>query len=578
MSVIVFGATGDLARKKLYPALYQLMFGCPDAPLIPRNATIIGYGRSEVDLGAHLAKQCVNVKGEHKEQFLSQCKFFAGAYDKEESFTRLHVFLSEIEGGGKANRLYFFSVPPTVFGAVVKCIHASAQAPAGGWTRLILEKPFGRDSRTFAELDGLTSSLFNEDELFRIDHYLGKEIVLNLVALRFGNQMFEAIWNREHIASVEIVFKEDLGTGGRGGYFDGFGIIRDIMQNHLLQVLMWFAIEPPSNLNREQIQAEKVKLLRAIQTLTMDDVFLGQFGRNSWNVAGEVHEEPGYLDDQTVPAGSKCPTYAAVALTIDNDRWRGVPFIMRAGKGLDERMSEVRVTFKKKDFNALVPGDANELVMRIQPDESIFLKYQNKMPGWDQSKAMPVVLDMSYQKSFPGAYVADAYERMFLNAAKGDGSLFVGAGELTEAWRIFTPLLDEIDERKPEPVVYPFGVRVPEGMDAWAARYGIHMAENWQEHLAMFTGHFSELRSVFSRLAKTREGVLFAPEVKELCKHFFDEREPTDKQVAMIMSRLDKDGDGHITFEELEQSVQALAGYCHVDRRLSEGWSDLDQH
>jgi len=353
------------------------------------------------------------------------------------------------------------------------------------------------------------------------------------------------------------------------------------MQNHLLQVLMWFAIEPPSSLNREQIQLEKVKLLKAIKTLTMDDVFLGQFGSNTWTVNGQVHEEPAYLDDKTVPAGSKCPTYAAVAMNIDNDRWRGVPFVMRAGKGLDERMSEVRVTFKKQAFNRLVPGDANELVMRIQPDESIFLKYQNKMPGWDQSKAMPVVLDMSYQKSFPDAYVADAYERMFLNAAKGDGSLFVGAAELTEAWRIFTPLLDEIDEKKPEPVVYPFGVRVPEGMDAWAAKYGIRMAENWQEHLAMFAGHFSDLRSIFDKLAKTKDGVLYAPEVKELCQHFFDEREPSDKQVAMIMSRLDKDGDGHITFDELEQSVSALAGYCHVDYHddgKAPGWSDVDQH
>lgn len=319
--------------------------------------------------------------------------------------------------------------------------------------------------------------------------------------------------------------------------------------------------------------------MRAIKTLTMDNCFLGQFGRNSWQVLGQLHEEPGYLEDKTVPAGSKCPTYAAVVMQIDNDRWRGVPFIMRAGKGLDERMSEVRVTFKKKDFNALVPGEANELVMRIQPDESIFLKYQNKMPGWDQSKALPVVLDMSYQQSFPGAYVADAYERMFLNAAKGDGSLFVGADELTEAWRIFTPLLHEIDERKPEPVIYPFGVRVPDGMDAWLAKYGIHNAHNWQEHLAMYAGHFSELKAVFDRLAKTKDGVLYPAEVKQLCSHYFDEREPSDKQVGMIMARLDKDGDGCITFEELEQSVQTLASYCHVDYDSHHsGWFDVDGH
>jgi len=304
---------------------------------------------------------------------------------------------------------------------------------------------------------------------------LGKEVVLNLVALRFGNQFFEGLWSRNDIAQVQIIFKENLGTGGRGGYFDKFGIIRDIMQNHLLQVLLWLAMEPPSSLSAADIQKEKCKLLKAVRTLALEDCFLGQFIGNTWTEAGQVRSEAGYLEDETVSAGSRCPTYAAVVLNIDNDRWRGVPFLMRAGKGLDERLAEVRITFKEKTFNSLLPGSANELVMRIQPDEAIYLKFVNKRPGWEAGNTAPATLAMSYSKSFADGYVADAYERMFLNTAKGDRSLFVGSQELVEAWRIFTPLLHDIDAKKPQPVLYPFGVRFPEGMDGFAQQQGIVM-------------------------------------------------------------------------------------------------------
>jgi len=563
MSIVIFGATGDLAKKKLYPAVYQLMFGCPGAPLVPQNANVVGYGRSPVALDDFLAKQCVNVKGGQKEKFLKQCSFFSGPYDSPDSYKGLHEHLLKLEGGGKANRLFFFSIPPQIFGDVVKCIHTSAKAPGGGWTRLILEKPFGRDSASFAELDACTSKLFTEDEIFRIDHYLGKEIVLNIQAMRFGNQIFESFWNKEQIRSVQIVFKEDLGTGGRGGYFDQSGIIRDIMQNHLLQVLIWLAMEPPAKYDRKSVAEQKVKVLKAIPPLKMKDTFLGQFGKNTWECSGgKVHQEPGYLDDETVPAGSRCPTYAGVVLEINNARWKGVPFLMRAGKGLDERMAEVRITFKPQSFNSIIPGDSNELVLRIQPDEAVYFKYLNKVPGWDPKRAAPVVMDMSYTKSFPDIYVADAYERMFLNTAKGDGSLFVGSGELTEAWRIFTPLLHEIDAKRPEPVIYPFGARAPAGMDEFAAKYGITMAKSWEEFLVFNKSKFGDLRKVFDALDANGDGSLSPDEVKALARHFFDGREPTDQQVSRIMQRMDKDGNGRLTFHELEQGVEAMSRYC----------------
>jgi len=557
LTVVVFGATGDLARKKLYPALYQLMYGAPDAALIPASTKVVGYGRSKVDLPKFLEKQCVNVKGEHRDKYLSQCYFFAGAYDKEESFAELNDYLKELEGGVTTNRIFFFSVPPTVFGTVTA--NVKAKAMGSGWTRLIIEKPFGKDSESFADLNKTTSENFDEESLFRIDHYLGKEVVLNLTTLRFGNQMFEAIWNRENIAHVQIVFKEDLGTGGRGGYFDQFGIIRDIMQNHLLQVLLWFAMEPPAALDRNSVQKEKVKLLKAVKTLEMKDCFLGQFVKNVWKHGGETHEEPGYLDDPTVPAGSKCPTYAAVVLDIDNDRWRGVPFMMRAGKGLDERMAEVRVTFKKKPFNGLVPGEDNELVMRIQPEEAIYLKAMNKVPGWNQDQAVPVVLDMSYKSAFPGNYVADAYERMFLKTFQGDGSLFVGSEELTEAWRVFTPLLHEIDTKKPDPVLYPFGVRVPDGMDEFAKKYGIVFAESWQEYLSKHAENIPVLQELFKQHDKENNGYMKIEDLASFAKDFFDGREPSKAQLARIIDSLDTDRDGKVTFEELLQGVEALA-------------------
>jgi len=555
MSIVLFGATGDLARKKLYPALYQLMFGCPDAPLLPRTANIVGYGRSAVDLQAFLEKQCVNVKGQHKAEFLQRCSFFAGAYDKPESFAGLHEHLQRLEGGGACNRIFFLSVPPTIFADVTRCVKEKASA-VGGATRLILEKPFGRDSKTFAELNATTSSLFTEHELFRIDHYLGKEVVLNLVAMRFGNQLFEPLWNNNNIANVQIVFKEDLGTGGRGGYFDGFGIIRDIMQNHLLQVFMWLAMEPPAALDRKEIQEQKVKLLKAVRTVKMDDCFLGQFGPASWEVHGKTHEEPGYLDDSTVPTGSKCPTYAAVVLNVDNDRWRGVPFVMRAGKGLDERLAEVRVTFKPNEMNSMVPGAPNELVMRIQPDEAIYLKCLNKVPGWDQSNASTVVLDMSYASTFPENYVADAYERMFLNTAKGDGSLFVGSDELVEAWRIFTPLLDHIDSEKPQPVIYDFGVRVPPGMDEFAKKYGICMKANWHEHLAYIP--LEDFPALWKKMDKNGDGRVDSVEIKSLFKIYNDGREPSDAQVAQVLRHFDANGDGSLSYEEMKLGLLKL--------------------
>jgi glucose-6-phosphate 1-dehydrogenase len=473
LTVVIFGATGDLAKRKLFPALYQLMYACPDAPLLPIATRIVGYGRNAMQIDDFIAKACAQIKGAHRADFLKQISYFQGKYDVEGDFAKLHEALLEVEDhSSKANRLFFLSVPPTVFASVCQNIHLQARA-VGGFTRLIIEKPFGRDSRTFEELNAITSGLFREDQIYRIDHYLAKEKVLNLLVFRFANQIYEPLWDRHHIAQVDIVFKENIGTEGRGGYFDGFGIIRDIMQNHLLQVLLWLAMEPPERLDAEHIATEKCRILRDIRTLGLEDCFLGQFGAGCRAENGVSHAEPGYLEDSTVPEGSKCPTFAAVVLNIDNERWRGVPFLMRAGKGLNERLAEVVITFKRQSYNSLVPSEPNQLVLRIQPDEGIFIKCINKRPGWKQTNTAPVQLDMSYDRVFPGSYVAGAYERMLLNASAGEQSLFVGSEELVEAWRIFTPLLDEIDAKAPQPVCYPFGARAPEGFGKFVTARGV---------------------------------------------------------------------------------------------------------
>ena len=532
ISVVIFGATGDLAKKKLYPALYQLML----LGQLPRkDINVVGFGRRDVDLGPFVAKQCANVKRDPRlpfADFEARLSFVGGGgYDKAAGFEKLAKHLEAIEGEAPCDRLFFLSVPPTVFGAVAQLVSAHCRAPCG-YTRLIIEKPFGRDAASFAELDAQTSGCFDESELFRIDHYLGKEVVLNLFSLRFANQLFEPTWNAESVESVEITFKEDIGTMGRGGYFDGFGIIRDIMQNHLLQVFVLCAMEPPASKAPADVQAAKVALLEKVAVLDVRDAFLGQFTEDAF------FEEAGYLDDPGVPDDSVTPTFAAVVLRVDNDRWRGVPFLMKAGKGLDERLAEVRVRYKAQPYNALLVDSKsarNELVCRIQPDEALYLKTHTKKPGLTH-ECVPTCMDMRYSSEFERAYLADAYERMFLNAAKGDSSLFVSAPELVEAWRIFTPLLHAIDGRRPRPVLYPFGARNPAGFREWSLdKAGVKQRPSFMEHLATLAGDVGSLRACFDRHDADKDGVLSKAEVRDLARDLYDGRDCPDKSLRKFL-------------------------------------------
>ena len=479
LSIVVFGASGDLAKKKIFPSLFALYYeGC-----LPKQFTVFGFARSDMSdedfrssiLGNLSCRVDARENCEEKvEAFLSRCFYHRGKYDRDEDFASLSEKMGTHEQGREtANRLFYMSIPPTVFVDVARGVGSQA-ASKTGWTRVIVEKPFGRDLESSKELSRCLYKYLEEEQIYRIDHYLGKELIDNLLVMRFSNLIFEPLWSRQFIRNVQIVFSEPFGTDGRGGYFDNYGIIRDIMQNHLLQIVALFAMEPPVSLSAEDVRNEKVKVLRSMQNLSIDDVVIGQY--KSRTVGGRHY--PGYLDDPTVPDDSITPTFAAVALHINNARWDGVPFLMKAGKALDRRLAEIRVQFRhvpgnmyRSKFGADLDQARNELVIRVQPDEAIYMKINNKVPGLgvrlDQSK-----LDLQYRQRYDRE-LPDAYERLILDVVNGDKRLFIRNDELMAAWERFDPLLASLEEDRVIPELYPFGSRGPIGAHYLASKYGV---------------------------------------------------------------------------------------------------------
>ncbi|EFA81744.1 glucose 6-phosphate-1-dehydrogenase [Heterostelium album PN500] len=465
LMVVVLGASGDLAKKKTYPALFGLY--CRE--LLPQDTLIYGYARSHIELSEFRKKIGSYLKGDEnkKKAFLDLCFYHSGAYDKKEAYDEFNKILVDAESKmvkGSNNRLFYMAIPPSIFIDVAKGIKGSLIS-SSGWSRVIVEKPFGRDLASSRELISELKKLFPEKDLFRIDHYLGKEMVQNLMVLRFANAVFEPLWSKSHISSISITFKEDIGTEGRGGYFDQFGIIRDVMQNHLLQVLSLVAMEPPVSMSAEDITNEKVKLLRSIQPLRLDELVLGQF------VGSKDGKYPGYLDDEGVPKDSKTATFASQVFHVNNPRWRGIPFILKCGKALDQRKTEIRIQFKGPDNFLFSDVDRNELVMRIQPGEAVYLKLLSKKPGLNNTIEQ-TELDLSYRSRFENLDLPDAYERLILDSIRGDHNLFVRDDELDVAWQIFTPLLEQIESLKVIPEKYEFGTRGPASADELAQKMG----------------------------------------------------------------------------------------------------------
>ncbi|XP_026407366.1 glucose-6-phosphate 1-dehydrogenase, cytoplasmic isoform-like isoform X3 [Papaver somniferum] len=438
---------------------------------------IFGYARTKISddelrdrIRGHLlqSKNSSSGSGESEDaaKFLQLVKYISGAYDGEEGFRLLDTAIYEHEVSkntqdGSSRRLFYLALPPSVYPSVCRMIKLFCmnKSDLGGWTRIVVEKPFGKDLKSAEALSGQIGELFGEEQIYRIDHYLGKELVQNLLVLRFANRFFYPLWNRDNIDSIQIVFREDFGTEGRGGYFDEYGIIRDIIQNHLIQVLCLVAMEKPVSLTPEHIRDEKVKVLQSVVPIKDEEVVLGQY--------------EGYKDDPTVPNDSNTPTFATVVLRIHNERWEGVPFVLKAGKALNSRKAEIRVQFKE------VPGDIfkckkqgrNEFVIRLQPSEAMYMKLTVKQPGLEMSTTQSE-LDLSYQQRYQGVQIPEAYERLILDTIRGDQQHFVRRDELKEAWEIFTPMLHRIDDGKLKPILYKQGSRGPVEADELLAKAG----------------------------------------------------------------------------------------------------------
>ena len=467
LSIIVVGASGDLARKKIFPALFALY----SQDLLPDDFNIFGFSRThftDAEFREKVAEKLTcRYTPEHScadkmEKFLSHCFYAAGSYDSRDSFLDLYEVMRKSESSTTCNRMFYLAIPPSLFDDVARSIAGAGLVACNSgepWSRVVIEKPFGRDRESSDALNKEMDKVFSEDQTYRIDHYLGKEVVQNLMVLRFANLVFEPIWNRDHIDKVCIDWKEDIGIDERASYFDEYGIIRDVVQNHLLQILSLVAMERPLTADADHIRDEKVKVLKCIKPLALSHVKIGQYVTGEHN--GSTH--PGYLEEKGVPSDSTTPTFAASSIMIDNERWQGVPFIVTAGKGLDDRVSEVRIHFKSIATNIFCGDDSclptNQLSIRIQPDEAIYLKIVNKEPGLNKGP-IECDLDLKYQSEFQ-TEIPDAYECLLLDVIEGDKSLFIRADELAAAWDIFTPVLHELEASALKPDNYTFGSTRP---------------------------------------------------------------------------------------------------------------------
>jgi glucose-6-phosphate 1-dehydrogenase len=402
------------------------------------------------------------------QDFLAKCFYHSGSsYGDENAYMEMMGHIQSYEHltvSSACNRLFYLAIPPNVFGETGVTIKKVAMSVTG-WTRVVIEKPFGRDLKSCQDLLEQLAGQFDEGHLYRIDHYLGKEVVQNLSLFRFGNSWLEWLWHRDAIQSVLLTFKEPFGTEGRGGYFDHYGIIRDILQNHLLQVLTLVAMEPPADHSGDSMRDAKTNVLKAIQPIDLEkDVRLGQYD--------------GYADDETIKnKDTNCPTYAAIRCWIDTPRWKGVPFIMQAGKAMDDGVCEVRIRFRapSSTIHTIRPPsrqalETNELVMRLQPNPVLEMKTNIKTPGLS-GIPMPAKLSLSYNELIEGPDAVgnnpDAYTRLLLDVLRGRNGSFVRDDELHRSWEIFTPLLHLIEQENVRPESYQYGSEGPSGIAKW---------------------------------------------------------------------------------------------------------------
>lgn len=443
--LVVFGASGDLTSRKLMPALASLA----KKRQLPGSFAVVGIARTELndDDFRKLAMGAVPDGGPEWESLVRNFRYVPGEYADEATFDELERVLGEIdaERGTSGNRTYYLATIPAVFEQVITKLgqHGLVDQSKGNFARVIIEKPFGHDLDSARHLDSAIHQVLDEEQIYRIDHYLGKETVQNVMALRFANAIFEPIWDRRYIDSVQITVAESVGVGHRGGFYEGAGAMRDIVQNHLLQVLAITLMEPPASMDSTGIRDEKVKALRAVDILKPDDVeqnvVRAQYA-SGWLDGQEVR---GYREEEDVDPNSRTETYMAMKMKVDNWRWAGVPIFVRTGKRLPKRVTEVALQFHNVPHSPFQDSDTrglgpNALVMRIQPDEGITLRFGAKVPG-QSFRVRDVSMDFSYGAAFIEE-TPDAYERLLLDAMVGDATLFIRTDEVEQAWRIVAPL------------------------------------------------------------------------------------------------------------------------------------------
>jgi len=479
-SLVIFGVTGDLARKKLMPAVYDLA----NRGLLPPGFSLVGFARrdwADQDFGQIVYEA---VKQHARTPFREDVwrhlaegfRFVPGDFDDDDAFDNLveTVRALDIERGTGGNHAFYLSIPPRFFAQVCEQLARSglSQPSPDTWRRVVIEKPFGHDLASARELNDIVSQVFPADSVFRTDHYLGKETVQNILALRFANEMFEPVWNAHYVDHVQITMAEDIGIGGRAGYYDGIGAARDVIQNHLLQLLALTAMEEPVSFDAQDLRAEKEKVLSAVR-LPAD---LGTATARGQYAAGWQGGQPvkGFLQEEGIPKDTVTETYAAVKLEIDTRRWAGVPFYLRTGKRLGRRVTEIAIVFNQAphlpfEKTATEELGRNALVVRVQPDEGITMRFGSKVPG-TAMEVRDVTMDFGYGHAFTESS-PEAYERLILDVLLGEPPLFPRHEEVELSWRILDPI-EKFWAKRGKPEQYPAGTWGPKGADEMMARDG----------------------------------------------------------------------------------------------------------
>lgn len=447
-SFVIFGASGDLTRRKLAPALYNLF--CKER--LPEKFNIIGYARSEfsnAQFRDHLRdgiKEFTEYDAESWDRFAQNVHYMQGSYDEAGDLEELAGFLNRIEEEA-SGRLYYLSVPPSVYVPLITALgRADMAREAKGWCRVVIEKPFGHDLRSSRELNQAVHAVLNEDQIYRIDHYLGKETVQNILVFRFANAIFEPVWNRNYIDHVQITAAESSGVEHRAGFYDGVGVLRDMFQNHLMQLLSLVTMEPPVSFEANALRNEKAKILAALRPIPSESI-------SEHSIRGQYE---GYLDIEEVPSDSTTATYAALKLHIDNWRWHGVPFYLRSGKNLAQKSTEISVHFKCPPhllFDVDGPRDltSNYIALCIQPDEGVHLRFEVKVP--DTGLQMRSVdMEFHYRDAFGEMALPEAYERLLLDALQGDAALFTRADEIELSWKLIDAVFEGWDSSHAPPL------------------------------------------------------------------------------------------------------------------------------